>query len=77
MIFNQSNSISDEISVYAQQLPKAEQRAILVALKKRAILERAKKIDKSASSINVKLTTKEIVDICRQVRTRRNKCAYN
>lgn len=73
MIFNQSNSISDEISIYAQQLPRAEQKAILLALKKRAILERAKKIDKSASSVNAKLTTKEIVDICRQVRAKRNK----
>lgn len=71
MNLNQSNTISEEISVYAQQLPKAEQKAILIAIKKRAILERARKIDKTVNSIKAKLTTQEIVDICRQVRTKR------
>jgi hypothetical protein len=43
MNFNETNTISTEISTYAQQLPMAEQKAILNVLKKRAILERAKK----------------------------------
>ncbi len=73
MSLNQSNTISEEISIYAQQLPKAEQKAILNALKKRSIIERAKKIDKSIVATNAKLTTQEIVAICRQVRTLKNK----
>jgi hypothetical protein len=68
MNFNETNTISAEISTYAQQLPMAEQKAILNVLKKRAILERAKKIDASAKKIQDKLTTEEIVKICRSVR---------
>ncbi len=68
MNFNETNTISAEISTYAQQLPMAEQKAILNVLKKRAILERAKKIDASAKKIQDKLTTEEIVKICRAVR---------
>ena len=68
MNFNETNTISAEISTYAQQLPMAEQKAILNVLKKRAILERAKRIDASAKKIQDKLTTEEIVKICRAVR---------
>ena len=68
MNFNETNTISAEISTYAQQLPMSEQKAILNVLKKRAILERAKKIDASAKKIQDKLTTEEIVKICRAVR---------
>jgi hypothetical protein len=71
MNFNETNTISDEISTYAQQLPIAEQKAILNVLKKRAILERAKKIDASAKKTQDKLTTEEIVNICRAVRKTR------
>jgi hypothetical protein len=71
MNFNETNTISAEISTYAQQLPMAEQKAILNVLKKRAILERAKKIDASAKKIQDKLTTEEIVKICRAVRKNR------
>lgn len=71
MNFNESNSISTEISNYAQQLPMAAQKAILSVLKKRAILERAKKIDASAKKIQDKLTIEEIVKICRTVRKSR------
>jgi hypothetical protein len=68
MNFNETNTISAEISTYAQQLPMAEQKAILNVLKKRAILERAKRIDASAKKTQDKLTTEEIVKICRAVR---------
>ena len=71
MNFNETNTISAEISTYAQQLPMAEQKAILNVLKKRAILERAKRIDASAKKIQDKLTTEEIVKICRAVRKNR------
>lgn len=71
MNFNETNTISAEISTYAQQLPMSEQKAILNVLKKRAILERAKKIDASAKKIQDKLTTEEIVKICRAVRKNR------
>ena len=71
MNFNETNTISAEISTYAQQLPMAEQKAILNVLKKWAILERAKKIDASAKKIQDKLTTEEIVKICRAVRKNR------
>jgi tellurite resistance protein len=77
MNFNETNTISTEISTYAQQLPMAEQKAILNVLflslnfnifKKRAILERAKRIDASAKKTQDKLTTNEVVKICRAVR---------
>jgi hypothetical protein len=71
MNFNETNTISAEISTYAQQLPMAEQKAILNVLKKRAILERAKRIDASAKKTQDKLTTEEIVKICRAVRKNR------
>ena len=76
MNFKESNTISTEISVYAQQLPMAEQKAILNVLKSRAILERAKKVDASSKENQDKLTTEEIVKICRAVRkTRMSKIA--
>jgi len=71
MNLNEINTISAEISSYAQQLPIAEQKAILDALKKRALLERAKKIDASVKKSQDKLTVEEIVNICRVVRKAR------
>jgi len=61
--------IVSKITNYIEQMPEPKQKALLEALEKNAIIEQARKLDKSVKKNNI--TMNEIVDIVRNVRKKR------
>lgn len=63
------STIISEISEYVEKMPQPKQKALLDALRKDAIIQQARKLDKTVKKNNI--TVDEIVSIIREVRKKR------
>lgn len=63
------STIISEISEYVEKMPQPKQKALLDALRKDAIIQQARRLDKNVKKNNT--TVDEIVSMVREVRKKR------